>query len=41
VTSVFHQLTKKLDTLPLTRDYMVEWESKQAARENGGRRHAA
>ena len=35
------QLTKKLDTLPLTRDYMVEWERMQAARENGKRRYAA
>jgi cyclopropane-fatty-acyl-phospholipid synthase len=35
------QLTKKLDTLPLTRDYMVDWERKQATRENAGRRHAA
>ena len=35
------QLTKKLDTLPLTRDYMVDWERKQATRETAGRRHAA
>jgi cyclopropane-fatty-acyl-phospholipid synthase len=35
------QLTKRLDAVPLTRDYMVDWERKQAAAEDGKQQHAA
>jgi hypothetical protein len=35
------QLAKRLDTLPVTRNYMIDWERKQAERENGKQRHAA
>ncbi|MBK18268.1 MAG: SAM-dependent methyltransferase [Rhodospirillaceae bacterium] len=35
------QLTKNIDAVPLTRDYMVDWERQQAERENKKRRHAA
>jgi cyclopropane-fatty-acyl-phospholipid synthase len=35
------QLTKRLDAVPLTRDYMFDWERKQAAAEGGKRQHAA
>jgi cyclopropane-fatty-acyl-phospholipid synthase len=35
------QLAKRLDAVPLTRDYMVDWERKQAERDNDKQRHAA
>jgi cyclopropane-fatty-acyl-phospholipid synthase len=35
------QLAKQLDTLPLTRNYMTDWEREQAERENDKQRHAA
>ena len=35
------QLTKQLDTLPLTRDYMIDWERRQAAIEGEKGRSAA
>lgn len=35
------QLTKNLHALPLTRDYMLEWESEQSEREKEEARHAA
>jgi cyclopropane-fatty-acyl-phospholipid synthase len=35
------QLTKTLDAVPLTRDYMTDWERSRAAEERGKRRHAA
>ncbi len=35
------QLTRRQETLPLTRDYMFEWERAQAAREAQGRQEAA
>ena len=35
------QLTKRLDAVPLTRDYMVDWERNQAAIEGGKRQRAA
>jgi cyclopropane-fatty-acyl-phospholipid synthase len=35
------QLTKTLDAVPLTRDYMFDWERNRAAEERGKRRHAA
>ena len=35
------QLAKQVDTVPLTRDYMIDWERRQTEKENGKRRHAA
>ena len=32
------QLTKRVETLPLTRDYIVEWEAAQANRPRSARR---
>jgi cyclopropane-fatty-acyl-phospholipid synthase len=35
------QLAKRLDAIPVTRNYMTDWERKQAERENDKQRHAA
>ncbi len=35
------QLAKQVDTIPLTRDYMLDWERRQTEKESGKRRHAA
>lgn len=35
------QLAKNLDAIPLTRDYMIDWERRQAAEERTKRRYAA
>jgi cyclopropane-fatty-acyl-phospholipid synthase len=35
------QLAKQIDTLPLTRDYIIEWERRQAAIEGAKGRSAA
>jgi len=35
------QLTRRQDAVPLTRDYMVDWERAQASRDTGGQQQAA